>query len=98
MRAWGLAEQAATMGLELSADAVAQLNELLQLLAKWNRVYNLTAISTDDKLVSHHLLLLPPIGFVGAVSLLHIFGFVIAVPLLLILFTLGSLLNRLCAM
>jgi 16S rRNA (guanine527-N7)-methyltransferase len=56
VRAWGLAEQAATMGLELSADAVAQLDELLQLLAKWNRVYNLTAISTDDKLVSHHLL------------------------------------------
>lgn len=56
MRQWGLAEQAASMGLQLSSQAVSQLTSLLQLLAKWNRVYNLTSLSAEEKWVSHHLL------------------------------------------
>lgn len=55
MRQWGLAEHAAAMGLQLSPRAVEQLGALLQLLAKWNRVYNLTSLS-ESKWVSHHLL------------------------------------------
>ncbi len=56
MRQWGLAEHAAAMGLNLSSAAVDQLDGLLRLLAKWNRVYNLTALPDDKKWVSHHLL------------------------------------------
>jgi 16S rRNA (guanine527-N7)-methyltransferase len=44
------------MGLALPASAVDQLAHYLHLLVKWNRVYNLTAIRDDAKLVSHHLL------------------------------------------
>ena len=56
MRQWGLAEQAAMMGLELEVSAVDRLMSLMQLLAKWNRVYNLTSLATEEKWVSHHLL------------------------------------------
>jgi 16S rRNA (guanine527-N7)-methyltransferase len=56
LRQWGLAEHAAAMGLPLSPLAVDQLVALLQLLAKWNRVYNLTSLSEESKWVSHHLL------------------------------------------
>ena len=56
MRAWGIAEHAATMGVELSNEAVDQLHDLIRLLAKWNRVYNLTSVKGEDQWVSHHLL------------------------------------------
>ncbi len=49
-------EQAAAMGLTLSPAALGKFNLLLQLLAKWNRVYNLTALPEEDMWVSHHLL------------------------------------------
>lgn len=55
MRQWGLAEHAAAMGLQLSPQALEQLGLLLQLLAKWNRVHNLTSLA-ESKWVSHHLL------------------------------------------
>ncbi len=44
------------MGLALPAAAIDQLASYLDLLVKWNRVYNLTAIRDEAKLVSHHLL------------------------------------------
>lgn len=44
------------MGLALPAAAMDQLANYLDLLVKWNRVYNLTAIRDEAKLVSHHLL------------------------------------------
>jgi len=44
------------MGLALPAAAIDQLTGYLKLLVKWNRVYNLTAIRDDAKLVSHHVL------------------------------------------
>ena len=56
MRQWGLADHAAAMGLNLSPLAVEHLHSLLQLLAKWNRVYNLTSLREEAKWVSHHLL------------------------------------------
>jgi len=34
----------------------AQLRRYLELLAKWNRVYNLTAITDPQQMVTHHLL------------------------------------------
>ena len=44
------------LGLSLSGRARAQLLHYLDLLQKWNRVYNLTAIRQPGQLVSHHLL------------------------------------------
>jgi 16S rRNA (guanine527-N7)-methyltransferase len=44
------------MGLALPASAMDQLANYLDLLVKWNRVYNLTAIHDEAKLVSHHVL------------------------------------------
>ena len=44
------------MGLALPAAAMDQLANYLRLLVKWNRVYNLTAIRDEARLVSHHVL------------------------------------------
>jgi len=44
------------MGLALPPAATDQLANYLDLLIKWNRVYNLTAIHDESKLVSHHVL------------------------------------------
>lgn len=46
----------AGMGLVLPAAAMDQLASYLELLVKWNRVYNLTGIRDESKLVSHHVL------------------------------------------
>jgi 16S rRNA (guanine527-N7)-methyltransferase len=51
-----LAEGCAALGLDLSPVQQARLLQYLALLQKWNRVYNLTAIRDESKLVSHHLL------------------------------------------
>jgi 16S rRNA (guanine527-N7)-methyltransferase len=44
------------LGLALSLDAQSRLLQYLNLLSKWNRTYNLTAIREPSRLVSHHLL------------------------------------------
>jgi 16S rRNA (guanine527-N7)-methyltransferase len=44
------------LALPLPANARAQLLDYLELLAKWNRTYNLTAIRDPVQAVSHHLL------------------------------------------
>ena len=46
----------AELGLSLPESAISQLDNYIDLLAKWNRVYNLTAIQGEEKFVSHHLL------------------------------------------
>ncbi len=51
-----LRQGVAAMGLTLPAAAMDQLTGYLALLVKWNRVYNLTAIRDEAKLVSHHVL------------------------------------------
>ena len=51
-----LRQGVAGVGLVLPAAAMDQLASYLELLAKWNRVYNLTAIRDESKLVSHHVL------------------------------------------
>jgi 16S rRNA (guanine527-N7)-methyltransferase len=45
-----------TMGLALSAGVEEQLMKYTELLAKWNRTYNLTAVREPLAMVSHHLL------------------------------------------
>jgi 16S rRNA (guanine527-N7)-methyltransferase len=51
-----LAAGIAGLGLALPEGAEAKLLAYLALLAKWNRVYNLTAVRDAGRMVSHHLL------------------------------------------
>jgi 16S rRNA (guanine527-N7)-methyltransferase len=44
------------LGLELQPGARDRLLQYLELLSKWNRTYNLTAIREPVAMVSHHLL------------------------------------------
>lgn len=44
------------LGLALPRAAVSGLLDYLALLAKWNRVYNLTAVGEPERMVTHHLL------------------------------------------
>lgn len=45
-----------TMGLALSAGVREQLLNYIELLAKWNRTYNLTAVREPLAMVGYHLL------------------------------------------
>jgi 16S rRNA (guanine527-N7)-methyltransferase len=51
-----LASGIATLGLVLNAAQRAQLTAYLELLSKWNKTYNLTAIREPHRMVTHHLL------------------------------------------
>jgi 16S rRNA (guanine527-N7)-methyltransferase len=51
-----LAEGIATMGLALDKAQCGRLDAYLDLLEKWNRVYNLTAIRDRAQMLTHHLL------------------------------------------
>jgi 16S rRNA (guanine527-N7)-methyltransferase len=51
-----LAAGIAQMGLEVSPEQQAKLLEYLELLHKWNGVFNLTAIRNKEQMVSNHLL------------------------------------------
>lgn len=44
------------LGISLQQSQYDRLLEYLQLLRKWNQVYNLTAITQPQKMLSHHLL------------------------------------------
>ena len=44
------------LGLDLSAHQQKQLLDYLAMIAKWNKVYNLTAIRDADEMLTHHLL------------------------------------------
>ncbi|MFN3594853.1 MAG: 16S rRNA (guanine(527)-N(7))-methyltransferase RsmG [Thiobacillaceae bacterium] len=46
----------ARLGLSLDAPRVEALLAYLDLMAKWNRAYNLTAITDPQRMLSHHLL------------------------------------------
>ena len=48
----GLAE----IGLELDSGTRQKLLAYLALMRKWNRTYNLTAVSDENEMVIHHLL------------------------------------------
>jgi 16S rRNA (guanine527-N7)-methyltransferase len=51
-----LAEGIAALDLNVDASAQEKLLAYLQLMAKWNRVYNLTALRSPNEWVTHHLL------------------------------------------
>lgn len=61
-----LKEGLSALHLDLSATVRAQLLAYLALLQKWNKTYNLTAITEPERQLTHHLLdslaLLPHIG------------------------------------
>ncbi len=48
----GLAE----IGLSLSAEQIKALLAYMDLIAKWNKVYNLTALRAKEDMLTHHLL------------------------------------------
>jgi 16S rRNA (guanine527-N7)-methyltransferase len=51
-----LVQDAATLGVTLRSEDAARLLTLTQELARWNRSYNLTAITAPAAMVTHHLL------------------------------------------
>ena len=51
-----LTEGLSALGIPADADLVDRLLEFVGLLAKWNRVYNLTAVRDPGKMVPLHLL------------------------------------------
>ena len=51
-----LAAAAQAVGLSLNQAVLDQLMAYLQLLQRWNRVYNLTALRDPDEMLSHHLI------------------------------------------
>jgi 16S rRNA (guanine527-N7)-methyltransferase len=51
-----LAEGVAALGVALPDDAQARLLAYVDLLAKWNRTYNLTAIREPARMITHHVL------------------------------------------
>jgi len=61
-----IAEGLSAMGLNLPPESHAKLAAYLGLLAKWNRVHNLTAIREPEQMVALHLLdslaILPQLG------------------------------------
>lgn len=51
-----LERDAATLGVALAPGDGARLCTLLDELERWNRTFNLTAIKTQDEMLTHHLL------------------------------------------
>ncbi len=56
MSAITLPEGLATLGIDLPDAAQQQLLAFRDLLLKWNKTYNLTALRDPDQAISHHLL------------------------------------------
>ena len=51
-----LARGIAELGLDVTAEVERKLLDYVALIAKWNRVHNLTAVRDESKMVSAHLL------------------------------------------
>jgi 16S rRNA (guanine527-N7)-methyltransferase len=51
-----LAQDARSLGIELTERDASRLQQLLDELERWNRTYNLTAIKDREEMVTHHLL------------------------------------------
>jgi 16S rRNA (guanine527-N7)-methyltransferase len=63
----------AAMQLDLDSSVQARLLAYLNLLAKWNKTYNLTAIHEPERMLTHHLLdSLAVLNFVRAGRLLDV--------------------------
>lgn len=69
-----LADGIADMGLDVSAEQQTKLMAYLQLMHKWNAVYNLTSLRDPMQMVTHHLLdsLAAVPAFVGAKNVLDV--------------------------
>ncbi len=52
----GLRAGIEALGLELNDEQVAKLLSYLDWVAKWNKVYNLTALRDPQEMLTHHLL------------------------------------------
>lgn len=52
----GLREGLAELGLVLADPQISQLLAYQELIAKWNQVYNLTAVRDPQEMLTHHLL------------------------------------------
>ena len=52
----GISEGATAMGVALAPGAAAKLAAYLELVEKWNRVHNLTAVREPSQMVTLHLL------------------------------------------
>ena len=52
----GLREGLQTLGLDVPDEQMATLLAYLDWVAKWNRVYNLTAVRDPGEMLTHHLL------------------------------------------
>lgn len=52
----GLEQGLAELGLRLEAPQVQQLLDYLDLIQKWTKVYNLTAVRDPQEMLTHHLL------------------------------------------
>ena len=52
----GLEEGIAALDLPLSEEAREKLLRYLELIGKWNKVYNLTAVREPERMLSHHVL------------------------------------------
>ena len=67
-----LAEGIAALGLALPQETVDRLLAFGELLLKWNKVYNLTAIRNPQEVITHHLLdslaVLPHLGAVNRLA------------------------------
>ncbi len=51
-----LAAGATALGVPLDAGQLAQFGKLVEELLKWNKAYNLTAITAPGEILTHHLL------------------------------------------
>ena len=49
-------EGALQLGLDPDTRQLAQIGSFLELMSKWNRTFNLTAITDPERMVTHHLL------------------------------------------
>jgi 16S rRNA (guanine527-N7)-methyltransferase len=69
-----LADGIAEMGLDVSAEQQGKLMAYLQLMHKWNAVYNLTSLRDPMQMVTHHLLdsLAAVPAFLGARNVLDV--------------------------
>lgn len=68
-----LTQGLAALDVALAPGQVDELMAYLALLAKWNKVYNLTAVREASKMVSHHVLdSLAVLSYLGRGSLLDV--------------------------
>ena len=52
----GLIDAAGSLGTPLAPESADRLLKLIDELLRWNRTYNLTAITRRDEMITHHLL------------------------------------------